>query len=62
MAIAGWTIIALLLLAVAAMQWAGARALRSWGVKPSRTVAVLRALNLMAALGITFWAFYIWTR
>jgi len=62
MAIAGWTIIALLLLAVAAMQWVGARALRSWGVRPSRTVVVLRALNLMAALVITFWAFYIWTR
>ena len=57
----GWIILAALMIALAVMQWLGARALRSWGVSPSRAVMVLRAFNVLTAIGIVIWAFYIWT-
>ncbi len=62
MAIAGWTFIAAMLVAAAAIQWVGARALRSWGVRPSRAVIAVRAFNVAVAFGITLWAFYIWAK
>jgi len=56
----GWAILAVLLLVLAALQWAGARALRSWGVQPARIVVTLRIVNLIAVVGIVVWAFYVW--
>lgn len=55
-----WIVLALLLVALVVMQVAGNRALRSWGVEPSRAVTVLRTVNTVAVVGLMFFIFYEW--
>ena len=55
-----WIALAALLVALVALQVAGNRALRSWGVEPSRAVVALRTVNTVAVVGLMIFIFYEW--
>ena len=51
-----WIALVILVSALAALQFAGVRALEAWGVKPSRSVVALRVANLTVVVGILLFA------
>jgi len=53
-----WTIVAVLLVLLAGLHFAGARALAAWGVRPSKGVISLRALNVVAVIGVVVFALW----
>jgi len=53
-----WILVLALLVALVVLQVAGVRALRSWGVQPSRVVIALRIVNVVVvicAVALVFW-------
>ena len=57
-----WAAVLVLLAALVVLQVRGVRALREWGVTPSRSAYLLRALNMVAVLVLVVFAFLIWSR
>ena len=58
--VAIWVGLGVLLVALVALQVAGDRALRGWGVEPSRAVRVIRTVNTVAVVGLTLFVFWEW--
>ncbi len=55
-----WTVMLGLLVALAGLHLIGVRALEGWGVRPSRAVLALRAVNVTAAIAVVAFAFWKW--
>ncbi len=55
-----WIAVGALLVALIALQVVGARALAGMGVQPSSAVVALRALNVVAVIGIVAFALWKW--
>ncbi len=49
-----------LLVALAGLHLIGVRALQGWGVRPSRAVLALRAVNVTAVIAVVAFAFWKW--
>jgi predicted signal transduction protein with EAL and GGDEF domain len=55
-----WLVVAGLVAVSIALQVIGLRALRAWGVRPSRAVLALRAVNAAVAIAVVLFALWSW--
>ncbi len=52
-----WIVVITLIVALVALQVVGVRALKAWGVSPSRAVIAIRAANVVAAVAAVVYAY-----
>lgn len=55
-----WLVVAGLVAVSIVLQVIGLRALRAWGVRPSRALVVLRAVNTAVAIAVVLFALWNW--
>jgi hypothetical protein len=55
-----WLVVAGLVAVSIVLQVIGLRALRAWGIRPSRALLVLRAVNATVAIAVLLFALWNW--
>jgi hypothetical protein len=57
-----WLVVAGLVVVSIVLQVVSLRALRAWGVRPSRAVLVLRVVNVAVVIAVVLFALWNWLR